>query len=338
MTLDWNWFFSSLSQSAAAIVGIFGAFIITKIFSNQTVFTEKRNILKHLLIQAKKISETANSYNIKWYNDHYNKMEFRAFHEHLDKLIDTGETIHAVTDTFLDNYIIENKFSKYSEKEDLKKELQFIATSVFEEHDRELERLRAADRAQAEIQKGGLGALAGMSAFMHNMTNLTHQNPTKSLFGNYDIIGTTPWEMVHKLRNDLEASYREAKHHTRLTSNFLESIEGNPESPNQISYALVLVLIIFFIGVIYPLSFMPAGAPPVLDFSASTAIEALLSFKGFLLTAISLAFTIIVAVFFTTNIRMKYPEKEIENLRKFKKTTTYCTYFKFMNDEDAVLD
>lgn len=54
MSADWNWFFSSLSQSAAAIVGIFGAFIITKIFSNQTAFSEKTAKLNNYLIEAKK--------------------------------------------------------------------------------------------------------------------------------------------------------------------------------------------------------------------------------------------------------------------------------------------
>ena len=31
--MDWNWFFSSFAQSSAAIVGIFGAFLITKILN-----------------------------------------------------------------------------------------------------------------------------------------------------------------------------------------------------------------------------------------------------------------------------------------------------------------
>jgi hypothetical protein len=61
MTQDWKWFFSYLSQSAAAIVGIFGAFIITQTFSNQTSFSEKKFKTKQLLIQARKISDNANS-------------------------------------------------------------------------------------------------------------------------------------------------------------------------------------------------------------------------------------------------------------------------------------
>jgi len=45
---DWNWFFSSLSQSSAAIVGIFGAFIITKILSNNSNFDNNIIISKKM--------------------------------------------------------------------------------------------------------------------------------------------------------------------------------------------------------------------------------------------------------------------------------------------------
>ncbi|MCH7733340.1 MAG: hypothetical protein IIB44_12675 [Candidatus Marinimicrobia bacterium] len=41
---DWNWFFSALAQSAAAIVGIFAAFIITKIVNNQSTLNQDGSI------------------------------------------------------------------------------------------------------------------------------------------------------------------------------------------------------------------------------------------------------------------------------------------------------
>lgn len=52
--LDWNWFFSSLAQSVAALVGVFAAFIITKIINNQAEFQRKNLRLRELLsISAK---------------------------------------------------------------------------------------------------------------------------------------------------------------------------------------------------------------------------------------------------------------------------------------------
>lgn len=57
--IDWNWFFSSLAQSTAAIVSIFGAFVIARILSNQEIFSKKTNSLKELLCSAEKIKKDA---------------------------------------------------------------------------------------------------------------------------------------------------------------------------------------------------------------------------------------------------------------------------------------
>jgi len=47
--MDWNWFFSSVAQSAAAIVAIFGGFIVTKIINNQTEFQRKCGEIKECI-------------------------------------------------------------------------------------------------------------------------------------------------------------------------------------------------------------------------------------------------------------------------------------------------
>lgn len=57
--IDWNWFFSSLAQSTAAIVGFFGAFVIARILSNQEIFSKKRNRLKELLCSAEALKQDA---------------------------------------------------------------------------------------------------------------------------------------------------------------------------------------------------------------------------------------------------------------------------------------
>lgn len=139
MSADWNWFFSSLSQSAAAIVGIFGAFIITKIFTNQTVFHEKKAKSRDLLIQAQKISDAANSFNIEWYNKYYNRPEYGDFHDHLEECFPKCEEVQEVTEKFLDDYIESKQFSMFSETDEIKGELRFIALSVFKDNQKKRE-------------------------------------------------------------------------------------------------------------------------------------------------------------------------------------------------------
>ncbi len=68
--IDWNWFFSSLAQSVAALVGIFAAFIITKIISNQSEFQRKNSRLRELLSVSAKYRDALSYRSFDWYNEH----------------------------------------------------------------------------------------------------------------------------------------------------------------------------------------------------------------------------------------------------------------------------
>lgn len=57
--MDWNWFFSSLAQSVAALVGVFSAFVITKIVNNQSEFSSKVARTQELLDKSLKYKEAA---------------------------------------------------------------------------------------------------------------------------------------------------------------------------------------------------------------------------------------------------------------------------------------
>jgi hypothetical protein len=329
MTLDWNWFFSSLSQSAAAIVGIFGAFIITKIFSNQTLFLDKKSKLRDLLIQAQRISDNANSFNVEWYSDNLNRPAYRSFPDFLLEKFPRGESVDLITEELLNSFIKERTFSRYSEVEEIKKKLRATAEEMFNENIKR----RLADetiwKAQAESEKNPLGGLYGLGGAFNRIARVA-PIPTRSpLVALNDI----PWDIMRARNDEFVKNYREAKHHARLASEFLSSIVNNPESPSQISWALALVLFIFFIGVIYPLSFMPAAGAPNLGYSLSLIFQSVASFKGFLLAVISIAFTVIVALFFNTHVRMKYREDDVRKVESLTNVENYCSYFKFLENK-----
>lgn len=87
-TTDWNWFFSSIAQSAAAIVGIFGAFIVTKILANQTAFAERNLRIQELITLGQKLAEASSRLSFEWYhrNDSANE------HEKLETLLDEDDS------------------------------------------------------------------------------------------------------------------------------------------------------------------------------------------------------------------------------------------------------
>ena len=67
--MDWNWYFAALAQSAAAIIGIFSAFIFTKIINSQTVFSQKKKELTSLLIESDRLKELIEVIDFKWFFD-----------------------------------------------------------------------------------------------------------------------------------------------------------------------------------------------------------------------------------------------------------------------------
>jgi hypothetical protein len=68
--MDWNWFFSSLAQSVAALVGIFAAFIITKIINSQGDYARKSSRLNELLTISDKLTEALSQRSFSWYSEH----------------------------------------------------------------------------------------------------------------------------------------------------------------------------------------------------------------------------------------------------------------------------
>lgn len=46
--LDWNWFYSTIAQCSAAIVGFMGAFVIVKIINKETKYYEIKHEIKEI--------------------------------------------------------------------------------------------------------------------------------------------------------------------------------------------------------------------------------------------------------------------------------------------------
>lgn len=66
--MDWNWFFSSVAQSLAALVGITAAFVITTVVANQAEFSQKSARAAELLETSRTLTDRLNSRYFEWYN------------------------------------------------------------------------------------------------------------------------------------------------------------------------------------------------------------------------------------------------------------------------------
>lgn len=122
----------------------------------------------------------------------------------------------------------------------------------------------------------------------------------------------------------------EIKRHVRLLTNFLSEVRGNPESSTIINISIIFILILFYAGVIYPLSFLPLSIGAHFNLSILAFVDILFSLKGIMLSIICLIFNLIMIMFLVINIKLKYKEEHIEELEKYSFCENYSPYLKNM--------
>jgi hypothetical protein len=295
-TTDWNWFFSSLAQSAAAIVGIFGAFIVTKILANQGAFAEKSRRIQELIAAGQKIADAASRLSFEWYHRYTSLDELDDLEDLLEKDSTLGpETLYQSL-----------AFSPYLPRADV---LTIIARA---KANREQHLAREKEEARRASEQAG-----PFAAFRHSMSSKVFQQLDRSHLR----------PKLQREREGIDALYTEARHHVRLVSDFYTVVATNPESSRTITWSLTLILTLFFVGVIYSLSFMPLPINWKPALSLSEVPNFLLSLRGALLAAVSLIFSAMLAMFFVMNLRLRYDPVLLEQLAGFRKIGAYSSFF-----------
>lgn len=105
--MDWNWFFSALAQSTAAIVGLFGAFIITKIINKEQAFNDTNRRIGELLALSDNLINRADIRHFNWYNQKIREIRLSKLAE------DTNRTEIKTSQ----EYYNQTNFSPYDNRE-----------------------------------------------------------------------------------------------------------------------------------------------------------------------------------------------------------------------------
>lgn len=305
---DWNWFFSSLAQSAAALVGIVGAFIASKILSNQSTFAEKRHRARETLTTCRKVADSAGALAFDWYHE-------KVISAELAELESIYDVRHNLTpEDYFNRLDFPASISRSDAIERIKNQIEFRKEEIRREED--LERKR---QEQREV---------GVPGF-----NLPPLEPPQLELPNMHNVAVT------KEQEAIDRVYLEAKHQIRVVSDVIASIQGNPESSPQITGALGLVTMLFYCGVIYPLSFLPMAENVQINLTLIALWDILFSIRGAMLAAVTVVFSTLLIMFFLLNQRLRYEEHLIEDLRKYTSLSEYSSYFQAMweNEHSGVL-
>ncbi len=289
--MDWNVFFSTISQTSGAIVGIFAAFLITKIISNQSDFSKLKNEATHHLID----SETAESEAKTRYFDWYNKAKRN---EAIAKI--EYEALSKRKIPQADECILKFKFSPFDDREQVK--------AIIEDKLSELSDKLEAERKRNEAMRSRFGSTFSLPLTL----------PTPPLVNLNNNLGEER-EMIEQLIIKIE---RQAKKNEALCA----ELKSGVDSVNLVTSSIVAVLILFFVGVIYPLSFLPWQQGKDITLSLSAFWDILFSLQGFMLLLISLIFSALMIVFLVINMKLKHSVDVIDKITHYSDISNYSPH------------
>jgi len=277
---DWNWFFSSVAQSSAAIVGIFAAFIITKIINNQLEYNKLKRFSVKMILESEKLIEKARATRIAWYNDEVFKIEMLKMIEALKrKTIEQPE-----------QYAYFWRFSPLAPKWHMEEKLKEFLR-VFKQ--KSVNTGRPIKDLIIESEPGG------ELLILHYRQGVIEET---------------------KIINDL---INDTRHNIREIKSLNEEISRNPHSSNLVTFSIIGTMLMFIIGVIYPLLKLPYGI----------SINNLYDIRIYVLGAITFIFGTIMGVFMAINIKLKYPSDIINKLRAYSVMEAYSPYFKEIDEK-----
>ncbi len=108
-SVDWNIFYSTVSQTSGAIVGIFAAFLITKIVANQSEYYRNNEKASDFISKSRALEHETKIRYFQWYNKHTANCELSEID---DLYQDTGEILSA------QEYYEKLNFSPFQPKEE----------------------------------------------------------------------------------------------------------------------------------------------------------------------------------------------------------------------------
>lgn len=292
--MDWNWFFSALAQSSAAIVGVFAAFVITKIINNQADFSRSTAKTKDILNQCERFKDEVATIHFQWWSKH-------SLDSELDRLERTLKEVKEAKTP--EQYYEEFNFPEFIERAVVLQQIE--------------------GRIRVSKSRG-----QRHNSFRSGIDTLT----TRSIINN----GLQP-ELDHeeKLINRLVV---ELRHHTRTVLLHYNYITGDPESSSAISYSIVGAVALFFVGVIYPLSFTPLATGHAPQVALAEFFDILFSLRGLLLSAISLIFVGMLGAFMIINFRLRHQQEDKDTLQYYSSIGNYSDYLAIMEANRKIQD
>jgi hypothetical protein len=293
MDFDWNWFFSSFSQSAAALIGIIGAFIISRLLGLGEKINNLISQFDNLIIEFNRISASLSNRRFYWYTKTNIKYD-----SGLKEAIRNGDF-----EGLNDNEIV----SKICDDD---KTLFRIDAAVLEGFNEIYEKHKP-----RKTEKNSVGVFS-----MLNTPGVLDSITPASLWDNL----RNEKEEINKL----EVEARTLIQYFRQNLHDLNSLE---DSIKPLRIIIIILMISFPLTVVYPLHFMPIriSQNPILTFNVIVIIKSFFTLKSFML---NIFFVTIEGIFYyfltlTNQLTNRLNRAVTDNSDDYRDIKNYCEYF-----------
>ena len=287
--MDWNWFFSSVAQSVAALVGVIGAFLISRILNNEGAYARNRARTRELLRRSDELTDRVRTRYFHWYNERSLVSSLQSVTYALRK----EDSLRPA-----EEYYDEFHFSPYIPGEEV---LAAIRERISSEEDR-----RKRSRNTLQLPEIDPGLLSSARERLED-----------------------EGEAIAQVVLAIKAHLREVAEH-------LESIEKHPERSRVVRITLAVILALFAIGVVYPLTLLPV-AQDGLPAPSLSAFSDHLSTKALILWAASVLFAGLVVFLGILNERLTHPVEDLVSLRNRLEVESYSEYLRIRVDNGIPL-
>ncbi|MBL0317316.1 MAG: hypothetical protein IPP69_16735 [Flavobacteriales bacterium] len=305
LEMDWNWLYSSLAQSAAAIVGIISAFVITKVVSNQGEYAKRLQLIKQLIIDANSLKGEINGRYFRWSNARIRERELKIIQSNL---LNSPELPESAEEIYLK--------ASFSTFDDAKKIIEKIQTLINSELSR-----REDDRKQA---------FQNFKASSNHPAYFERISPSIVSSSNID-------SMQDKLNDEYEiidAVIIKIERHTEYIKAQLSEASSNPESSPMISRMVYILGLMYIFGVLIPLCILPLPINQPAFWDINEIISEAYSIKGAILSIVSILFFAILGTFSSINIGLKYPANLMSDAESLCHLKNYSKYL--VNRENSL--
>jgi hypothetical protein len=291
INVDWNWFFSSLAQSVAAIVGFIGAFIFAKIIESQSDFKRCVNKINEYLAASEKLRERAGNRYFDWYNKNQRREQLDDIKKGVKELVEGGKEVSSAEGIYF-----KSDFSIFDNKDKI---IGVINKLISEQK----EKVGKEKRAGYDLRDFGP---------IDDRSNLNNK--------------------LDEERERINQLICEIKSQTQLNASLLNDIELNPQYSPLINWGLLCISILFYLGVIVPLSSLPVinGLPDASFYPKGT--------QGIFLWPILIIYLFIIIVIFRVNQGCKFKRgaiKDVDKILELSNIENYSIYFKNMTKNEA---